>query len=123
MKNATSLDLELRIAKLLRYGVLVSGAFMLAGWLSQIRGGGNPFLEFHDYHAMRFWDVIQSLWRDANYGLLISYFGLLVLISLPVLRVFFTAVLFFRQNDKLLGSIASVVLLILIASFLLGFEL
>ena len=41
--------LELIIAKILRYGVLGAGFFMLAGWLSQIQFNGNPFAGFHDY--------------------------------------------------------------------------
>jgi uncharacterized membrane protein len=46
-----------------------------------------------------------------------------VLISLPVLRVLLTSILFLKMGDKILAAIAASVLLVLVLSFALGFEL
>lgn len=115
--------LELKIAKFLRAGVLVAGALLLAGWIGMILNHSDGLTNFHEYREAS----LRELWELAvaaqHWPTLISYVGLGCLISLPVLRVLLTSVLFFRQSEKLLGSIALLVLLLLLFSFSQGIEL
>jgi uncharacterized membrane protein len=117
------LALEIRISKMLRYGVILSGIFMLLGWATQIQFSGNPFVAFHEYHPVAFVASIQQMYLGAQWGSLLSYLGLLILIGLPTLRVLMTAVLFVRQRDFVLAAVAAFVLVILLTSFSLGLEI
>ena len=122
--NANKLEaLELRIAKLLRLGVIVAGALMLVGWLMQVQFTSNPFLDFQQYVNIPLSVGIAHDWETANWAALISYAGLLVLISLPILRVLMTAILFTKQGEKVLASVAFFVFTAIIVSCCLGFEL
>jgi uncharacterized membrane protein len=115
--------LELRIAKFLRAGVLVAGALLFIGWIGMILDQSDGLSGFHEYREAslkELWDLAVATKR---WPALISYVGLGCLISLPVLRVFLTSVLFFRQREKLLGCIALLVLLLLLFSFSQGIEL
>jgi uncharacterized membrane protein len=121
-------SLELRIAVLLRNGVLLAGGLMFLGWMALLQFRQNPFLEAQVYRQSRFTERLTSLLQDPlgsreTIGTLICYAGLILLISLPILRVGMTAILFFRQRDRLLGWIAVIVLAILGFSFILGIEL
>lgn len=115
--------LELKIAKFLRAGVIVAGIIMFAGWLTQFKLTGNPFFNFESYDRIPFIDLIKYHIYRKDWGILLSYSGLVALISLPIIRVFLTAFLFIKQKEHTLAVIAFVVLLGLIASMTLGFEL
>ncbi|RYZ64450.1 MAG: DUF1634 domain-containing protein, partial [Proteobacteria bacterium] len=47
--NQSLEQMELRISKFLRYGVLVAGALMLVGWFGTVSFSGNPFDTFQVY--------------------------------------------------------------------------
>jgi uncharacterized membrane protein len=114
--------LELRISLFLRYGVLIAGGLMLIGWLANLQLSGNPLAAFHEYAPMRLPDALSlAVWSGA-WGKLLSYVGLFVLISLPVLRVLMTGVLFVLQGERRLAAVAFIVLAVLALSFALGFE-
>ena len=116
-------SLELKISKFLRYGVLVAGFFMLVGWLSQLVFHGSAFETLKTYHVMTLQETLLQAYAHQAWGEIISYFGLFLLISLPITRVFLTAVLFIKQKEYLLAGIAGFVLVALIVSFSLGIEL
>ncbi len=116
-------SLELKIAQLLRGGVLVAGFFLLLGWLMTIHPGENTLSHFQTYQQIPFLQSLEHLWQGREWGLLIAYFGLGVLISLPLLRVLMTAFLFFKQKEMVLAGLALVVLIALGLSFSLGFEI
>jgi len=116
-------SLELKISKLLRWGVLMAGALMAIGWLSFLDFSQNPLLAFHDYKNESLQQSLQSAIDSHQWGLLIAYAGLTLLISLPLLRVLMTAILFIKQKEKVLAIIAFFVFAILILSFSLGIEL
>ena len=116
-------NLELFISKMLRLGVLVSGALLLIGWMTQIQFTENPFLAFHEYHALPLSQFLGQLWAAGDWGMLVSFAGLFVLISLPLLRVLLTAILFLRQGERKLALIAAFVLIMLLISFSLGIEI
>nr|BDT29722.1 DUF1634 domain-containing protein [Bacteriovorax sp. HI3] len=116
-------SLELRISKFLRLGVIVAGLFMLIGWISQSINQPDSLLALKTYHSSTLSETLSNAWTTNSWGVLISYFGLAILISLPITRVFLTAVLFLKQKEYLLAGIAAFVLVALIVSFSLGIEL
>lgn len=116
-------SLELKIAKFLRYGVMLSGAIMLVGWLMQFKLQGNPFFNFETYDQLPLLDLLKLHIRNKDYGVLLSYAGLVSLISLPFIRVLLTAILFIKQKEFILALIAFVVLSGLILSMSLGIDL
>lgn len=87
-------SLELKIATLLRVGVFISGSLLL----------GSVLLS-----------GIQPEW-----ALLLAKYGLSLLVSLPVLRVLLTALIFFYEKEFTMFIVASCVLLLLSLSFTLG---
>ncbi len=116
-------SLELKISKFLRIGVLVAGLFMLIGWISQSMSAPESLLALKTYHSSSLSETLANAWYSQAWGSLASYLGLAILISLPITRVFLTAVLFIKQKEYLLAGIAFFVLIALIASFSLGIEL
>lgn len=116
-------SLELRISKFLRLGVLVAGLFMLIGWISQSINQPDSLVALKTYHSSTLSETLSNAWTTSSWGVLISYLGLAILISLPITRVFLTAVLFLKQKEYLLAGIAAFVLVALIVSFSLGIEL
>ncbi len=113
-------DLELKIAKLLRIGVLIAGLFIAVGWLWDISANGDQLMQFKDYHSLSLMQSLQDCLTQGRYGLLISYLGLTVLVLLPVVRVLLTGILFLAQKERVLAAIAISVFVVLVASFSLG---
>jgi uncharacterized membrane protein len=118
-----SLRLERHIATFLRVGVIAAGVLLLIGWLLDIQFDKNPFLRFNLYAPLPFVEGFKLALQSRAWGLVFSYVGLVALISLPVIRVLMTALVFFKQRDYILSGIAVFVLIALIGSMLLGIEL
>ncbi len=115
-------DLEYRIAKFLRYGVILAGIVILSGWLTLFKFS-NTFYTFKFYDKLPLIDIIPFHIYRGNWGILLAYLGLIILISLPLIRVVLTAVLFIKQKEYTLATIAIIVSISLIFSMLLGIEL
>lgn len=113
-------ELELLIAKFLRWGVFFCGGLILIGWVMNLKFEGNPFAIYKDYDPIPFWQLINHYIKSGNIGGLIAYAGLFGLVSLPVWRVCLTGVLFLRQKERSLAVIAFLVFALLIVSFLMG---
>ncbi len=96
---------------------------MFAGWMAQIKMTGDPFYNFQTYDHIPFQDLIGLHIHRKHWGALISYAGLATLISLPIIRVFLTAILFLKQKEFLLALTAMTALFGLIFSMSLGIEL
>jgi uncharacterized membrane protein len=122
-EDARLFNLELFIAKFLRYGVLAAGLLLFAGWMSQINFHQNIFVNFETYHYAPLVPTLKALLANQNWGLLIAYVGLIALIALPITRVALVAVVFLIERDFLLAGCAIVVLFGLALSFVLGFEI
>lgn len=116
-------QLELRISHFLRGGVLFAGFLLLVGWLWMLFNSGDVLSSFQEYHPQSLSESIQWALIMNDRALLISLFGLMILVSLPVVRVLMTGVLFVRQKDYRLAVMAFAVFAVLIASFFLGIEL
>ncbi|MFA5583803.1 MAG: DUF1634 domain-containing protein [Bacteriovoracaceae bacterium] len=115
-------DLELRISKVLRMGVLLSGVLLLLAWILNTIDGGTSLLIFKDYDRLELLSQLSIAYRNKQWGILIGFLGLGSLILLPVLRVTLTSILFFTQKEHKIGIISLLVLILLFISFLLGFK-
>ena len=113
-------ELELLIAKFLRYGVIFCGLLIFAGWIMNFKWDSNPFFIYKDYDPIPLWELIHFNLRSKNIGAIISFVGLAGLVTLPVWRVFLTGILFIKQKERGLAVIAFIVFTLLVISFLLG---
>jgi uncharacterized membrane protein len=116
-------SLELFIANFLRYGVLFAGALMFIGWMSEISFSTDTFARFSNYEDVRLVASLHRLFELKRWGLLTSYAGMLALISLPVLRVLMTLVVFAKKRDRAMAILSGLVLAGLALSVVLGFEI
>ena len=113
--------LETIIGQLLRAGVLLAAAMVLAG-------GGLYLAQNHSatahYHTFRMEGgdlrTLGGIFRSASHlhstGLI--QFGLLLLIATPVARVVFAAVGFHLEGDRLYTVVSLIVLGILVCSLM-----
>ena len=113
-------DLELKISHILRFGVMLSGIIILTGWVWSAMTTTGDLFHFRDYHELSLMQSIERALALGDYGTLIVYFGLAVLVMLPAVRVLFTGVLFIVMKEKILGWTAIAVFTVLVTSFLLG---
>ncbi len=116
-------SLELRISKFLRFGVLAAGFLMLIGWIAYLTSKGSSFELLKTYNAVSIKETFKVAMTNNSWSEFVSYLGLIILITLPIIRVFLTAFLFFKQKEYVLAAIASFVLIALLVSFSLGIEL
>lgn len=127
MKQHTSSaeTIELRIAKVLRFGVLLSGICIGIGLVGNFisTDSTSSWRQLTAYQALPLSDQITQLLATNQWSQLVCYAGLFVLISLPIIRVFLTAFLFVRNKEFVLAALAFFVLFILILSFVLGIEM
>lgn len=131
-KTTAFLKTEFLIAQLLRYGVLLCGAIVLMGiilaWmtphsLDQFAKETLPRLasgnEITNAAIPMTPSEVLSQARDLHPNAVITL-GLILLITLPILRVGATVVLFLIEKDYLYFSITLFVFCVLLSSILLG---
>jgi uncharacterized membrane protein len=123
----TSASVEVLISGLLRLGVTVSLITILAGLILM-------FLHHHQYltssadlqrltqpgtavpHTID--EVIRGVLR--GHGQATVALGLIILIWTPIVRVAVSVVVFFLEQDRFYVAVTTTVLLVLLASFVLG---
>ncbi len=111
---------EVVIGRLLRFGVILAAAWVLAGgihYLVQFRGAQPDFKVFHGEPAdLRYaYDIVQEA-LELNARAVIQ-FGLLLLIATPIARVAFSVIGFALEKDWMYVGITLVVLTLLIYTF------
>ncbi|QDK38035.1 DUF1634 domain-containing protein [Bdellovibrio sp. NC01] len=116
-------QLELTISKLLRTGVLLAGMFLAIGWVWLWIQNGDMLSSFTTYEPKSFMETIHWALLMNDRPMIISLIGMVILVCLPVARVFMTGVLFIKQKDRVLAIMAFAVFAVLIASFCLGIDL
>lgn len=121
--NQTTEELEIKIALFLRYGVFIAGFVMFAGWAMNFKFSGDPYFGFSTYDQIPLRDLVEYYIRRKNWGALVSYSGLAMLISLPLIRVLLTMILFLKQKEHTLAGVAFIVFAGLMLSLFLGIEL
>jgi uncharacterized membrane protein len=112
---------ELIIGRLLRFGVILAAAWVLAGgihYLVQYRDAKSDYRAFHGEPAdLRYTHEIVQEALQLNARALIQ-FGLLLLIATPIARVAFSVVGFALEKDWMYVGITLVVLTLLIYTFI-----
>ena len=114
------MEFEIRVAKLLRYGVLLVGVVLTLGWILSINFSENIFLQYQNYKETSLFETLQFAWTERQWGLILSYCGLCLLILLPLLRVIMTCILFAKEKEYIMVCITLLVLIGLGMSFVLG---
>jgi uncharacterized membrane protein len=107
------------ISVVLRGGVLLSAGLLILGallYFVRVLWGGAPANPRSFPHTLG--DVFYGLGHGDPWAILAL--GLIVLLLTPVARVFISIFAFARERDWLYVGITTLVLLILLVSFLLG---
>ncbi|MDI3297957.1 MAG: DUF1634 domain-containing protein [Bacillota bacterium] len=111
---AAGFDLELLISRVLRGGVLLSAAIMFAGLvLLFLHPAGRSYARPGGFEQ-----VFLELGRGDP--LAVIDLGILVLVLTPIARVLLSVFVFLRERDLTYTAVTLFVLLVLVASFLLG---
>ncbi len=117
-------ELELKISYILRYGVFLSAIFLGIGWGGNLLSGQSQGLyHYQTYQSVNFIQSMEKTFTQGQWFVLLSYLGLMILISLPLIRVFLTGVLFAKNKEKAMSLMAFAVFAILLGSFCLGIDL
>lgn len=109
-------QVEIIIGKIMRIGVLLAALVMLIGLLLFfINGNGG-------YSNNAYPTTLQGIWSGLGQFKAYAYMmaGIFLLILTPVLRVVVSIYAFIVEKDRLYTIITSMVLLILIISFIIG---
>jgi len=115
--------LELRISQLLRMGVMVAGGLLLVGWLWMLFNNGDVLATFQEYRPQALTQTLEWAFITRDRALILSFVGLLILVTLPVVRVLLTGILFLKQKEYRLATMAFLVFVALVSSFFLGIDL
>jgi uncharacterized membrane protein len=119
---------ELLISTLLRLGVIISFCVIVLGlFVSFLRHSDDYLHSTSSYQSLTaktavFPHTIASVIAGATHlrGQAIVMLGLLLLIATPVMRVAASILVFWHERDATYAVITSVVLTLLLLSFLLG---
>jgi uncharacterized membrane protein len=106
----TDFRLEQIVGNLLRAGVVLAAAVVLAGGVWYLAEQGAERVDYHSFHATH----ETAPWIAGLPAPLATIeIGLLILIATPVARVVFSMAAFGAERDRLYVGITSVVLAIL----------
>ncbi|KIL38343.1 membrane protein [Gordoniibacillus kamchatkensis] len=109
-------DVELAVSRWLRIGVYVSATVIIFGLILFFVRGSSGYQG--DAYPNSLPDIVRGIMALRPYAVIML--GIILLILTPVLRVAISVWVFKREGDKLYVGITSIVLVILIVSFLLG---
>jgi len=116
-------DLELRIAKLLRTGVVLAGLMLALGWILMLVHDEPSQRDLSHFAPVPLMSALPLAYLSRDWGRLVANAGLVVLVTLPLVRVLLTALLFWKNRERKLAWIALLVFSALVGSFLLGIEI
>ncbi|MCJ8013974.1 DUF1634 domain-containing protein [Paenibacillus sp. KQZ6P-2] len=115
-ENTEIQDVELAVSRWLRIGVIISAAVIVIGLILLFITGDSGYPGSFYPHTLS--DILHGAVQLRPYAVITI--GLILLILTPVLRVAISIWVFMREGDKLYVMITSIVLIILIISFVLG---
>lgn len=116
MRNKEVEDLELIIARAIKYGVLLSAAIIFIGFSMFLITGSTGYSG--NYFPTDLLTVAQGIVTFKPYAIIMA--GLFILILTPVIRVGVSILVFAKEKDYTFVKITTLVFVILIISFLLG---
>lgn len=107
------------ISVLLRSGVMLSAAVVLAGGICFLYQNGDRQADYHAFRAsVNTYRTVRAVLKATASGdcRAIMQLGLLLLIATPIARVAFSLVAFEMEHDRTYVALTSMVLLVLIYS-------
>ena len=107
--------IEEKIGIVMRIGVGIAAAFMIAGFVLLLINYKENFAGFPEVSLITIW---KGLFTLNPYSFML--FGIFLLILTPVIRVVSSIILFLQVKDKLYATITSIVLIILMISFIVA---
>jgi uncharacterized membrane protein len=105
--------METIVGQLLRIGVIIAAAVVLAGGIWYLAANGSRPVAYREFHPNG--AVLRTLGTMDKPELLI-FIGLFILIATPVARVAFSLVAFLLERDRLYVGITTLVLAVLLYS-------
>ncbi|MBW7676432.1 DUF1634 domain-containing protein [Chryseobacterium chendengshani] len=123
-KNFTDLDLNRSVGNLLRLGVILSVITSLIGFIKLfIEGFKMP----RKYKLLDMGTSSEKVWSHfwetlcKGEGMAIIQLGILMLIFTPLMRIIFALIGYLKEKDYLYVAISSIVLIIMVISFITGY--
>ena len=112
-------DVQRSVGNLLRIGVVIAAAVVLAGGVMYLAGQGGAMPDYRVFHGAPeqlrgLGGIVRSALSGSGRGVIML--GLLLLVATPVARVAFTAVAFAFERDRTYVVVALVVLVLLLTS-------
>lgn len=117
-KKSETAQLEVLMAKILRFGILLSVFLMLLG-LGLYLIQNKTFEEIKSLTTFHVMDYV--LGHSLFDGVTLMLFGVFVLILTPIFRVISTFLAFIHQKDRLYIGFTGLVIVIIILSIIMGF--
>ena len=111
------------VGRLLQIGVALSALVVVVGGLMLLMRHGAEVPSFAAFRGepqeiRTLYGIVQGVFAADSRSII--QFGLLLLISTPILRVAFTLVAFFLQRDRVYVGITAVVLVLLLYGLIYG---
>jgi uncharacterized membrane protein len=119
----TDPEIDRRMGRLLRVGVLTAAGFMLAGGIIFLFLTPEPRPRYTEFHpAAESFRRISKIFRDAFHGRggALIQVGTFLMIATPVARVAFCVYAFARSHDRQYVTISSIVLALLLYGIFFG---
>lgn len=123
-KNFTDVDLNRSVGNLLRLGVILSVITSLIGFVKLFLEG---FKMPKKYSSLDMGTSSEKVWGHfwntlcKGEGMAIIQLGILMLIFTPLMRIVFAWIGYLKEKDYVYVIISSIVLAIMIISFLTGY--
>lgn len=112
--------MEYKISNTLRIGVLIAGAIIFIGWAMHFNSKNEVFALYQTYEQVDLFTSLKAQIILQNWGRLICYFGLFLLILLPIIRVILSVFIFIKQKETKMALIGAIVFVGLLISFFQG---
>jgi uncharacterized membrane protein len=121
--NRQDKRLEIIIGYTLRIGVLAAAALVLAGGVYYLIENAFTPADYHTFHpaaktSLDLSGILKNALALNSLGII--QLGLLVLIATPIVRVILSVVAFLLERDVLYVLVTSIVLGVLLYSYLVG---
>ncbi|MDF2553290.1 MAG: hypothetical protein K0R36_2614 [Chryseobacterium sp.] len=123
-KNFTDVDLNRSVGNLLRLGVILSVITSLIGFVKLFTEG---FKMPRKYKLLDMGTSSEKVWGHfwetlcKGEGMAIIQLGILMLIFTPLMRIIFALIGYLKEKDYLYVLISSIVLIIMVISFVTGY--
>ena len=123
-KNFTDVDLNRSVGNLLRLGVILAVITSLIGFVKLFMEG---FKMPRKYKLLDMGTSSEKVWSHfwetlcKGEGMAIIQLGILMLIFTPLMRIIFALIGYLKEKDYLYVLISSIVLIIMVISFVTGY--